>query len=782
MGFVRSKRKYYKYTYTDWAQPTLTANGTLGGSSFAVDCSSYVWAEKNAYAAFDDGTSYWQSAVSATEAQWLTFYNPKALKLEKIKIYNYTGETFYYPKGIYIQGSNDNSTWETLYTYTGTTHVADITCEVSSNTAYKYHRIYIYDRAYYDSSNCYAIIVDVEITAQEVIESTSSDYDYYEYESLKNYILARNKRNYYKYGTEPNATIVGSPTINNGVVSGFSTSNYLVLDNKYKSNNNAEYVFKFTTGSSFSGTQAVVHAEVFINIEIDSSGNVIYYIFGSGVVSTLFTASANTTYWVKILVNGTSKTYSYSTDGVTFTGSGTITDSKIDPNNTSYEFRLGLSSYNSANPFLGSIDLTECYGKINGELVWRGTKTVELNVDGEDVYKDWTQPILSSNGTMGGNSFAVNQSAYYNNCFAFRCFNGDKTTEGEANRWQINGVSTSTEYFIYWYNPKALKIYSIQVYNNQGTYVVKDWVLYGSDDNTNWTTLKSGTNTDTTDLSSWLISVPASAKTYKYFRLGCYPNSDTSMQIGEIQITAQELVKVGGSIEDVDFYEDRPVAYYPIVRGKRSYYKQTLNKQDTGTYTFTLDKEYNAKLLFVGNGGGGGSSQRDSKWFQSSGGSGACFEGMVKLPAGTYTVTIGTLGYGYNINNAYNLSGGANSTDSYLTDENGNELIRVGCGARGTSSYNGGVGGTLTLGTIEVLETIKAKNGNKGNSIDNGSPSSTSGYALSAYDNTKTGYGAGTGSWRNGGNVYGKAGIFKLILETDINNYDYYEDIGTKIY
>lgn len=779
MGFVRSKRKYYKYTYTDWAQPTLTANGTVGGDSFAVEAttssSSYP-----AYKAFDNTNGYW---IANTVSAYTTFYNPKPLKVTNLHVKNpnYSDHNYASLAGV-IYGSDDNSNWVEIAQYTNSVlgNLAEWDIDLSTNTKfYKYHKI-----QNTKSNKDWVGFAEITITAKEVtpVESTIDDYDYYEYESLKNYILARNKRNYYKYGTEPNATIVGSPTINNGVVSGFSTSNYLVLDNKYKSNNNAEYVFKFTTGSSFSGTQAVVHAEVFINIEIDSSGNVIYYIFGSGVVSTLFTASANTTYWVKILVNGTSKTYSYSTDGVTFTGSGTITDSKIDPNNTSYEFRLGLSSYNSANPFLGSIDLTECYGKINGELVWRGTKTVELNVDGEDVYKDWTQPILSSNGTMGGNSFAVNQSAYYNNCFAFRCFNGDKTTEGEANRWQINGVSTSTEYFIYWYNPKALKIYSIQVYNNQGTYVVKDWVLYGSDDNTNWTTLKSGTNTDTTDLSSWLISVPASAKTYKYFRLGCYPNSDTSMQIGEIQITAQELVKVGGSIEDVDFYEDRPVAYYPIVRGKRSYYKQTLNKQDTGTYTFTLDKEYNAKLLFVGNGGGGGSSQRDSKWFQSSGGSGACFEGMVKLPAGTYTVTIGTLGYGYNINNAYNLSGGANSTDSYLTDENGNELIRVGCGARGTSSYNGGVGGTLTLGTIEVLETIKAKNGNKGNSIDNGSPSSTSGYALSAYDNTKTGYGAGTGSWRNGGNVYGKAGIFKLILETDINNYDYYEDIGTKIY
>ena len=228
--------------------------------------------------------------------------------------------------------------------------------------------------------------------------------------------------------------------------------------------------------------------------------------------------------------------------------------------------------------------------------------------------------------------------------------------------------------------------------------------------------------------------------------------------------------------------DGRLVSYSPIVRGSRTYYKQDLSQRDTGTYTFTLNKDYTAKMLFVGNGGGGGSCQMNSKWYQSSGGSGACFNGLVNLKAGTYTVTIGTLGYGYNKNDTSSCNGGVDSTDSYITDQNGNELIRVGCGARGVNRGSGGAGGTLTLGTLDVIETYKAVNGNKGNNLNPGSPSSTSGYALSAYDNTTTGCGAGTGSWRNGGNVYGVAGIFDLALETDINNYTYYEDVGTKIY
>lgn len=183
-----------------------------------------------------------------------------------------------------------------------------------------------------------------------------------------------------------NVTVIGSPTIRNGVVSGFSTSNYLVLDNSYKSETNAEYVFKFTTGSSFSAQQTVVHAEYFINLEILTSRAVTFYSWSSKTTTTLFTASANTTYWVKILVNGKSKTYNYSTDGVTFTGDVTFTDSSINYNDYRYQFRLGLHSVYQSNPCLGSIDLPNCYAKINGELVWKGGTWALTLKAGSKVY------------------------------------------------------------------------------------------------------------------------------------------------------------------------------------------------------------------------------------------------------------------------------------------------------------------------------------------------------------------------------------------------------------
>lgn len=193
---------------------------------------------------------------------------------------------------------------------------------------------------------------------------------------MNNY-LARTRYCWKPYREEPyqvemlkpeynNVSIVGTPTINGNVVSGFSRSNYLHVDNKYKSTNNTEYVFKFTTGSDVSTAQVIVHSELLFNLEMGGAC-INFYNFGSGVNTTFIeNISINVTYWVKVFINGTSKTYSYSTDGITYIGEVTVIDTGMQPNNTSYNFRLGLSSYTRVNPFLGSVDLSESHVLIDG--------------------------------------------------------------------------------------------------------------------------------------------------------------------------------------------------------------------------------------------------------------------------------------------------------------------------------------------------------------------------------------------------------------------------------
>lgn len=389
------------------------------------------------------------------------------------------------------------------------------------------------------------------------------------------------------------------------------------------------------------------------------------------------------------------------------------------------------------------------------------------------VYESWTRPNLSSDGTLGGSSFAVSRTG------------GSGTTLTGSTYASMDGNASTSCKFTYssngssytFYNPNPLLLTSIQFsyYDGNSAYGVKKGNLQASDDNSAWTTLA----TFNSNLSTWTINA---TKHYKYFKINITEGYD--VMLTEIKVNAKQYTKtVESNSSDYSYTTQETVttetgvdgdwnrfevvnmkAYTPVIQDDFTY-RITHKQTATGTYTITLDRDCEGNLLFVGNGGGGGSAETYGAWFQSCGGSGACFQGRVRLPKGTYTLTIGTLGYGYNINNSQDYTGGVDSTDSFLKDSNGNELIRVGCGVRGKTAKTGAAGGTLTLGNLDIVETIIAKNGNQGQFDDPNNWSSTNAYALSAYDNTRNGYGAGTGSWYGGGNVYGIAGIFKLDVE-----------------
>lgn len=206
----------------------------------------------------------------------------------------------------------------------------------------------------------------------------------------------------------------------------------------------------------------------------------------------------------------------------------------------------------------------------------------------------WIQPVLDSNGTMGGDSFACDQSTYYNsNTKAYRCFNGDYTSSGESNRWQINSVNTSNEYYIYWYNSNPLKISNITVYNAESDYVVRDYVLYGSNDSSEWIPIVSGTNTNSSELSPWDVIVN-STDTYKYWRLGCYPANSASLQICEIQITAEEII-------NTQAIEYAPI--YKLFDKDSSVSGWTTEVSDENPYiTISFDKSKRINGLTIENG------------------------------------------------------------------------------------------------------------------------------------------------------------------------------------
>lgn len=172
----------------------------------------------------------------------------------------------------------------------------------------------------------------------------------------------------------PNSLIYGNPAVSNGVVSGFSEENYLQILNGKQ--DKADYIIKFTTGSATKSTgQDIICAENFFTLEISSNTwNVVTYNWETASYTTLFTASANTTYWVKISVNGKTKTFRYSTDGESYTLVASFTDNNMDITND-YSLRIGNHSANRLlyeRAFLGSVDLNETYINVNNVRFWNG--------------------------------------------------------------------------------------------------------------------------------------------------------------------------------------------------------------------------------------------------------------------------------------------------------------------------------------------------------------------------------------------------------------------------
>ena len=125
-----------------WEQPKITSNGVMGGDSFAVEASSSeTTVGRPAYKSFD-GNSSTKWGMNSTTEGWLTFYNPKPLKVNSI-VYNPSTD---YPAedggNLEVLGCDDNSSWVSIWkgSYIGGTTT---TLNVQSPNFYKYYRIAI---------------------------------------------------------------------------------------------------------------------------------------------------------------------------------------------------------------------------------------------------------------------------------------------------------------------------------------------------------------------------------------------------------------------------------------------------------------------------------------------------------------------------------------------------------------------------------------------------------------------------------------------------------------
>ena len=170
------------------------------------------------------------------------------------------------------------------------------------------------------------------------------------------------------------------------------------------------------------------------------------------------------------------------------------------------------------------------------------------------IYNSWTQPVLSSNGIIGGNSFAVTASSYYDSPRQpFNAFDGQNAAE--SNCWH---AASGFPQWLEWYSPEPLKYSNIKILNrtNNGN-AIKDYQIQISDDGNNWETILTGTNTVSDAASEWNINLSSIQPITKYMRIYITTGYDSNyVVIGEVTITAQQQSTTGGTSSDYDFYED----------------------------------------------------------------------------------------------------------------------------------------------------------------------------------------------------------------------------------
>ena len=123
-----------------WNQPTLTSNGTLGGSSFAVT-TNYLYTATGggqAWNAFDDSNKR-LDVYDETNGGDLIIYNPIPIKIICAE-FNTTGVPSNY-KLTYgnVKASNSNGSWTTLSS--NLSKSGDIsTFTINNNNFYKYYK------------------------------------------------------------------------------------------------------------------------------------------------------------------------------------------------------------------------------------------------------------------------------------------------------------------------------------------------------------------------------------------------------------------------------------------------------------------------------------------------------------------------------------------------------------------------------------------------------------------------------------------------------------------
>lgn len=297
-------------------------------------------------------------------------------------------------------------------------------------------------------------------------------------------------------------TTHGTPVFNpsTGVASGFSESDYYTLPNSTQSTDGTTYVFEFTPTETINNLQYIAHYEYVFALEIRANGGpLISYCWDTGADVILDSVTPNTTYRVKIQI--TSNKYRI----VSLWQNGSWVekinqyDSDIKFSNNDFPLAIGTSSWTPIDALTaGTINMYNSYYYIDTEP--------------DTLYRFAT---------------AVNDTRAY------------LATNPDTGYWQSN--SDTTNHYLTYYNPEAIKLSSIEFNNylcTDSSYIPTNFTIQGSNtgDASDWINIQTIENSNTTVGTNSPYSFDVSTQySYKYFRI--YINSPQStVQIGYMKL------------------------------------------------------------------------------------------------------------------------------------------------------------------------------------------------------------------------------------------------------
>jgi len=198
-----------------------------------------------------------------------------------------------------------------------------------------------------------------------------------------------------EYPPEIEGTVYGTGIVNNGgIVNGFTTSNALFLPWSTDTTNTIMYA-KFTTTTSGDGKMILFGGYQYTLYFYYSSLTLTWWSGPSYTYNTITTLNPNTTYWIKMVHNGSTHTLYLSSDGQTYSQLYQMTNQYSGTGNQTYQ--IGGEAWNGSttnNPFNGYIDLNEFYiTDFDNNILYKG------------VYNPFTADSRKAipNGTIVGN-------------------------------------------------------------------------------------------------------------------------------------------------------------------------------------------------------------------------------------------------------------------------------------------------------------------------------------------------------------------------------------------